>query len=286
MSLPIQQWTPETKIELGNYYIGMPNEIYHASAGDSKSSIDVFHKDPYKYFHRKQKAQTRPMQLGSAIHCAMLEPEVFATEYMMLPELKDRRQAEYKQAVKSFGEGKVFTNADCEKISGMQKAIWNNEEAARYLKADGYTELSGFTTDSETGLLIRHRFDKLAIIDGKYYAVDLKKTTDVDDYALSKKIWDYRYHAQDVIYSDGFKQITGEDLAGFIFIFIEEEYPHKIAIKELCDLSRKIARDEVRMDLNSLAEYKAGKITAHNNSSCEIISLPEWVMSQFEQEVI
>ncbi|CAM0013097.1 exonuclease VIII [Vibrio phage K375] len=274
------------KIEVGKYYLNMPNDIYHGSAGDSKSSLDVFHEDPYKYFHPKERKQTRPMQLGSAIHAACLEPDVFNSEYILLPELKDRRQAEYKQAVKSFGEGKVFTNDDCKKITGMQKAVHANGEAHALLTAPGYFEVSGFSRDPETGLLIRHRFDKLAFIDGEWVGVDLKKTQGANQYKFSKSIWDYRYHVQDAIYSKGFENITNLELSSFKFIAVEEEYPHKVAVYELCDASRKIGQDEARMDLNSLAEYKSGKIKAHNNSECEIISLPEWVLRQFEDEVI
>lgn len=274
------------KIEAGNYYLNMPNDIYHGSEGDSKSSLDIFHDDPYKYFHRKQRKQTRPMQLGSAIHAAILEPDVFATEYMLLPEIKDRHKSEYKMAVKSFGEGKVFTNADCVKISGMQGAVHANTAAHELLSAPGFFEVSGFSVDEKTGLLIRHRFDKLAFIDGGWYGVDIKKTQGANQYKFSRSIWDYRYHVQDAIYSNGFKAITGMELQGFKFIAVEDEYPHKVAVYELCDMSRKIGQDEARMDLDLLAEYKSGKIQAHNNSDCEIISLPEFVLNQFEQEII
>lgn len=286
MELNVIQWTPETKIETGKLYVGMPNEVYHSQPGDSKSSLDVFHDSPYKYFNRKQKEQTRPMQLGSAIHAACLEPDVFATEYMLLPELKDRRQAEYKQAVKSFGEGKVFTNADCEKIVGMQKAVHANTRAHKLLTAPGYLEVSGFYIDEQTGLPLRFRFDKLAFIDGKWHGVDLKKTQGANQYDFSKSIWNYRYHVQDAVYSNGFKAVTGIELETFSFIAVEEEHPHVVAIYELCDMSRKIGQDELRIDLNSLAEYKRGEIIAHNNHESEIISLPEWVLNQYDDVLL
>lgn len=286
MNLNVIQWTPETKIEVGNLYSGMPNEIYHSSIGDSKSSLDVFHEDPYKYFNRKEKKQTRPMQIGSAIHAACLEPDMFASSYMLLPEVKDRRQPEYKRAVKSFGEDKVFTGLDCEKIKGMQKAVQSNARANQLLNSNGYFEISGFYIDEKTGLVLRFRFDKLSFVDGKWHGVDLKKTQGANQYDFSKSIWNYRYHVQDAVYSDGFKSVTGIELDSFSFVVVEEEYPHKVANYELCDLSRKIGKDELRADLDLLNEYKIGNITAHNNSETEVISLPEWVMRQFEEEVI
>ncbi len=287
MSVKPIEYTEGMDVKPGNYYLNMPNEVYHSMPGSySKSGLDVLHDDPYKFFNPKIRKQTRPMQLGSAIHAAILEPDVFLDEYMLIPEIKDRRQSEYKMAVKSFGEGKVFTNDECKKISGMQQAVHANTEAHRLLTTPGFFEVSGFSTDEKTGLVIRHRFDKLAFIDGEWFGVDLKKTQGADQYKFSKSIWDYRYHVQDAIYSKGFKEITGIDLAGFIFIAVEDEFPHKVAIYELCDVSRKIGRDEARMDLDELAEYKAGNKVAHNNSQSEIISLPEFVMCQYENEII
>jgi len=282
-NLPLKIYEEGLEIENGYFYLNMPNDVYHASKGDSKSSIDVFHENPYKYFNRKQRKQTRPMELGSAIHAACLEPDLFAQEYMLLPEVKDRRQPEYKQAAKALGEGKVFTNDDCEKISGMQTAVHNNHDANVLLTAPGYFEVSGFFLCPISGLQMRVRFDKLAFIGNEWVGVDLKKTQGADDYKFSKSIWDYRYHVQDCIYKMGFKAITGKDLTVFKFIAVEDVYPHVVEVYELCDLSQKIASDEVKIDMLSLLEYKKGNVKAHNNNQSTIISLPNWVLNQFEE---
>lgn len=273
-------------IETGKYYTNMPNETYHAHNSISKSGLDKFDIDPYKFYNAKPMKQTRAMQTGSAIHAAVLEPEVFEKDFMLLPEIKDRRQAEYKAAVKSFGEGHVFTNAECEKIKGMQKAVWAHDEARRLLKSQGYCEISGFARDNETGVICRHRFDKLAKLEDGWWGVDLKKTQDVREFKFSRTILDYRYHVQDAFYSDQFEWITGEKLAGFKFIAVEEEYPHKVAVYELCDISKQIGGEAYRHNLNMYAEYESGAIKAHNNSCSEVISLPEWALRQFEEEVI
>lgn len=273
-------------IETGKYYTNMPNETYHAHKSISKSGLDKFDIDPYKFYNAKPMKQTRAMQTGSAIHAAVLEPEVFEKDFMLLPEIKDRRQAEYKAAVKSFGEGHVFTNAECEKIKGMQKAVWAHDEARRLLQAQGYCEISGFARDNETGVICRHRFDKLAKLDDGWWGVDLKKTQDVREFKFSRTILDYRYHVQDAFYSDQFEWITGEKLAGFKFIAVEEEYPHKVAVYELCDISKQIGGEAYRHNLNMYAEYESGAIKAHNNSCSEVISLPEWALREFEQEIM
>ncbi len=271
-------------IDLGNYYTDMPNETYHSHDSISKSGLDLIDRDPYHFFNQEPREQTRQMQVGSAIHAAILEPEVFEREFIMLPELKDRRQAEYKQAVKSFGVGHVFTGADCKNIENIQDAVWNNKEASDLLLADGYCELSGFVQDPKTGIICRHRFDKY-INDGEW-AVDIKKTQDVREWKFSRSIADYRYHVQDAFYIDQHEWLTGKKLRGIKFIAVEEKFPHKVAVYYLDDISRGIGRTQYRENLDLYAEFIKSKKKPVNNASAQIITLPEYVLREYENELI
>lgn len=313
-------------IETGKYYTNMPNETYHAHNSISKSGLDKFDIDPYKFYNAKPMKQTQAMKIGSAIHCSVLEPELFEKEYAVEPDWSDclSSDAAMKQYLKSVGrsgysslktydlaimcfecdpnikiqfvekslwlaefpDAELITIAEMEKIKGMQKAVWAHDEARQLLQAQGYCEISGFARDNETGVICRHRFDKLAKLEDGWWGVDLKKTQDVREFKFSRTILDYRYHVQDAFYSDQFEWITDEKLAGFKFIAVEEEYPHKVAVYELCDISKQIGGEAYRHNLNMYAEYESGAIKAHNNSCSEVISLPEWALRQFEEEVI
>ena len=265
------------------YYSGVPNDVYHAHDSISKSGLDLIDRDPYHFFNNKPREQTRPMQVGSAIHAAILEPEVFADEFIMLPTLKDRRQPEYKQAVKAYGEGKVFTNADCENIDNIQKSVWSNTEAAELLSEEGWCELSGFVRDPVTGVMCRHRFDKLT---KSGWAVDLKKTQDVRSDEFAKSIYNYRYHVQDAFYLAQFEWLAGQKLKGMKFVCVEEKWPHKVAIYQLCDISRDIGVNLFRYNLDTYAYHKDTGELPVNDTKTEIISLPEWVMRKYEDEII
>lgn len=280
------EYKPGIEIKPGHYYTGIPNEIYHKLDGSySKSSLDLLEKDPLKLFKRKEKQQTRAMQIGSAIHCAILEPEKFRNQYLLMPEIKDRRQPEYKNAIKYYGESNVFTSTDCENISGIINAVRNNEYALELLNAPGPTEVSGFFIDNETGLLLRHRFDKLSYINGEWIGVDLKKTRESNEFKFSKSIFEYNYHLQDAVYSTGFKEITGEKLRSFTFIAVEEEYPNIVELYELCDISKNIGIQLMRELIDDLNNYLIGKKVAHNNRSKKLISLPEFAMKEFNQDI-
>lgn len=272
-------------VEVGNYYTNMPNEEYHAHKGSiSKSGLDLIERDPYHYFNQEHKEQTRPMQVGSAIHAAILEPEVFKDEFMMLPEVADRCQPEYKQAVKAYGVGNVFTGSDCKNIENIQDAVWNNKEAAELLSAKGHCELSGFVQDPETGIICRHRFDKY--IDDGEWAVDIKKTQDVRDWKFARSIADYRYHVQDAFYIDQHEWLTGRKLRGIKLIAVEEKFPHKVAVYYLDDISRGIGRKQYRENLNTYAEFIKADKKPVNNDPAQIIMLPEYVLRQYEDELV
>lgn len=270
-------------LSLPGYYSDVPNAVYHAHASVSKSGLDLVDRDPYHFFNNKPREQTRPMQIGSAIHAAILEPEVFAREYMMLPEIKDRRQAEYKQAVKAYGPEKVFTADDCDNIDNIQKAVWGNAEASVLLKGEGFCELSGFVKDPETGVMCRHRFDKLNVEQG--WAVDVKKTQDVREFEFSKSIYNYRYHVQAAFYLDQYYWLTGQHLKGMKFICVEEKWPHKVAVYFLDDVSIQIGREAYRSNLAIYAHYINSELKPTNNTQSQLISLPEWALREYENKI-
>jgi len=65
----------------------MSNADYHGSPGDSKSTLDIVRKSPVSlHALRKgitERKTTAAQALGSALHCLVLEPEVFAQEYAL-----------------------------------------------------------------------------------------------------------------------------------------------------------------------------------------------------------
>lgn len=65
----------------------LPNADYHGGEADSKSTLDIVRKAPVKlraYRTGKIERKTTAAQaLGSALHCLVLEPEVFAQAYAL-----------------------------------------------------------------------------------------------------------------------------------------------------------------------------------------------------------
>ena len=267
-------------VELSGYISNMPDDYYHSTEGFiSKSSLSSLKASPFRFFTGVKFKQTKAMEIGTAIHCALLEPEKFAATYRLDPDLTDKRLKSYKDAVKELQGFNFFIGQDAKNINGMMDAVLENDAARDLLHSDGVSELSGFHVDSETGIKLRHRFDRLTA-DG--CGVDVKKTQSVRPEELSKTIDKYGYAMQDALYSDAYEAITGRKLNQFYFIFVEESYPHEVAVVYLDDVSKQVGRDQYRNLLIDYDYYKNNPETLKNNAGINMISLPEWALREYE----
>jgi exodeoxyribonuclease VIII len=254
----------------------LSNDDYHRSDGISKSGLDLILRSPAHYRFAEKREATRAMEIGTALHCAILEPERFASEYMLLRNCTDRRASEYKEAVKVWGAERVLTGAEAARVAGMQESVRNNPHLSM-LAEPGRCELSVFATDPETGIVVRCRFDKLTD-DG--LAIDLKKTQDIRDFA--KSVANYGYHMQAAFYSDVWEWATGGPLAGFVFAAVEEQMPHASAPITLDAEALDIGRMLYRRALNEYAEcLNTGEWPGIAMPPAEL-QLPGWYINQFE----
>ncbi len=277
-------WKEGDEVLIGNYYIGMPDNVYHKTSGFiSKSSLAQLGKEtPFRFFNSKQRDQTPAMKMGTALHCAILEPEKFEASYLLMPDVRVKTLKAYKDAVKENPEMEILNGSDAKNLQGMINAVMGNDAARELLELDGWNEISGFHTDAESGVNLRHRFDKLSKCG---VGVDLKKTQSVHIDDIAKTINDYRYDMQDSLYSDAYKEITGLEIKAFYFIFVEEKYPHQVAVVYLDDVSKQVGRDRYKELIVDYCFYVDNKKAINNNSQISMISLPEYVLRQYENEL-
>ena len=257
----------------------LSNEDYHAADGISKSGLDLILRSPAHYRFSEKREATRAMEIGTALHCAILEPDRFTADYMLLREVTDRRASAYKECCKVWSVERVLTGTEADRVAGMQESARSNPHMAGYLSAPGRYELSVFATDPETGVLVKCRFDKL-LDDGVGF--DLKKTQDIREFA--KSVANYGYHMQAAFYMDVYQWATGQTLQSFVFAAVEEMLPHASAPFVLDEEALDIGRMLYRKALNEYADC------LHKDEwpgiACEqqTIQLPSWYINQFENE--
>jgi len=266
------------------YYINnMPADIYHAHDSISNSGLKLIGGySPAHYKYPPEKPETRNKVLGSALHMAILEPDLFYDKYTLLRDAKDRNAKEYKEAKKVHGEELVLVSSECAKVEGISESLWS--KFGELLSLPGHNELSGFVADPETGVMCRHRFDKLAKCG---IAIDLKTTVDARSDAFSRSINSYGYNQQAAFYSDQFNWITGDQLQDFIFIAIESESPYAAKLYRIGNQSIEIGREQYRSALNKYAECKAsGFWPGYECANIEEIEVPQYIINRHDFEQI
>lgn len=284
MSINVIEYTEGMTIEPPVFVHRMPNEVYHSHAGSvSNSGLKLVLRSPAHYRYQAKREPSRAMQIGTAIHTALLEPERFRDEYVLLRDVKDRRASEYKAAVKVHGSELVLTASESVNVEGMQESVLSNPAMSERLNAEGWRELSLFAQDPETGAVVRVRYDLLTV---SGIAVDVKKTQDARPDAFSKAVDNYDYDMQAALYSDVFEWATGKPLGAFEFAAIEEQMPHGHKLYLLDETAMQEGRRKYREALTLYAECE--RSNDWPNLSCdgvEILGLPSWRVNQIENEI-
>lgn len=303
--IPYSELTEE-KARAGCLVTDMPNEHYHNYKGISVSGLKQVMQSPAHYAYSEPKEQTPEMILGTAIHCAILEPERYVKDYMLLEECKNKQQPQYKAAVKAMGENLIFKMIgndsaskidpeelkemisslgkqlvlipkDWQKVSGQVSAVQRNLTAMSHL-GSGWPELSGFVECPDTGVIRRIRFDWLTC---DLISLDLKKCQDARKEAFDKSIFNYGYHIQAAFYNDTFALIAGQPLKAFKYLAIEEKAPHGVRVRPCDDVSMHIGRQEYKPALELYAKCEDSDNWPAYEDAEEESGIPTWAVNQF-----
>lgn len=265
------------------YIRNLPSDVYHAHDSISNSGLKLVSRSPAHFKYAPEREATRNMVIGSATHMAVLEPHLLESVYKFT-DTPDRRCKEYKEYAKERGNDFTLTEDESWHVARIRDSVWSNKNISALLSNTGHTELSGFSTDPDTGVTCRHRFDKLL---NSGVAIDLKTTIDARPDAFSRAIYNYNYHVQAAFYMDQYNWITGRELADFIFIVVESESPYAVKMYRLDNESLQVGRDTYRRALDKYAECKASGIwPAYGNDGVEEISIPNWAINKYDDQLI
>ena len=196
------------------------------------SDLSALDKSPAHYQHH---IATRPdsasMAFGRGTHAAVLEPAAFSTQYAIAPKV-DKRTKEGKAAWAEFEANnagrEILSQEDGDRIGGIIQAIHGHGTATKILQALSAVEES-FTWD-DGGIPCKSRLDGYSIKLGA--VVDLKTTRDASLSAFSRAIVSYGYHRQAAFYLRAAKP-AALHLDSFVFICVESEPPHAVAVYAL-----------------------------------------------------
>jgi len=230
------------KWDLREGFFSFPIDFYHALPAMSKSSWGSFavNGDNFLFERSTVGKATSWYTLGSAAHCALLEPYLFADNYVVAPPEVlaadgSRRGKKYTAWQAQQADRTILAQDQMDHIRGMVQSVMTDprRELPRQLLTGGVAELSGVYRDPDfPEIWQKIRPDYLP---GRCLAVDLKtgkKGTAAPD-RFARDCVNYGYHHSAWLILRGLTQLTGKQHTRYIFVVVETEPPYLCATYEM-----------------------------------------------------
>jgi exodeoxyribonuclease VIII len=276
--------------------LGLASDEYHALDALGASTLKLMARSPWHAWKRSVDPDrplfepTPAMFAGTLAHCAILEPDAFASRYIVKPDGHDGRTREGKAWLAEVAGRKLEVITAEQHTTAMRQAdaVRALPDIASLLEGEGANELSAFwhmdveELDSgvTTPLACKCRPDRVCqTTDIDVVLLDVKTCKDARADAFARSIWNYRYDLQDVWYCDGYERASAMRVMGMVFVAVEADYPHAAMSYMLDDKDR----DRARLNARALAEQfskcrRTGKWPGYA-TTIQPISLPAWAYS-------
>lgn len=217
---------------------------------------------------------TPNMVFGSATHVGALEPDRFAADVICAPEINKRTKAGAAEweAFQAEHAGRIILAPDDHaRCVNTVAAVRQHPAAAKLL--DGATiEQSLFWLDGRFQVPCKARWDAW----NHGIVVDLKTCQDASPEAFGRSCATYLYDVQAAQYISAAEHVLNESPRAFVFIAVEVEPPHAVAV--YAAQSDMILAGRHRMDI-ALERYKAIRETGVYRGYDELIQplqFPRW----------
>jgi hypothetical protein len=231
--------------------------------------------------------QTKAMAIGSAVHAAVLEPELFADEYVVAPNL-DRRFKKDKVIWEKFeadNAGKtVLMEKEHLQCVQMQREALANPLVCELVDGPGGTELSFVWVDKDTDVTCKGRIDRFGRLWGHSVIADLKTTENASPGAWAREVVKYSYHAQAAFYLDGLDTVKPVVERRFLWIVIEKNPPYAMALYEPDEATLDKGRRMYRSYLRQYLKCHTSGIWPGYNASIQPLLIPDWALRHEEGE--
>lgn len=264
---------------------------YHADkTAISKSGLDLLNQSPFIYYSRsldplRWPEPKRAGQLeGNLAHCAVLEPNEFSKRYAVGPNVI-RSTSAWKAFAEAHPEQVCIKPDEYEVAMRQADSIRKIPDIRKALER-GQPEVSARWIDPETGVRCRCRPDWVSPVSSKAVKLlDIKTYSSASSDEFSRQIARKAYHIQDAFYSDGYAFASGKDVAEFVFVAVETEWPFAAASYRLNADSREEGFNEYRRLLDIYEQcLKSNKWPGYAEQTSEI-ELPAYAFATREVEI-
>jgi hypothetical protein len=243
---------------------------------------------PAEYRWKLAHPETTPaMELGKAVHDAVLCPDLFTAHYIgppeapdcpgVLPGKWDLRRKIHKEAWAKFEAGcgeqiLMKKKNDWDACLGMRAAVMRHR-TAKLLIENAATEVTMQWRDLQTNLLLKARLD--IWIDNSDLS-DLKSASRGSVTGFGYDAYKYGYPFQLAMYSDGVKAVVGTLPAHCSLIAVESHEPYLVAVYDVEDDVLELGRSQYRQALATVLECeRTGEWPGYSQDPMPLV-LPSW----------
>jgi len=265
----------------GLHYDVPGSDYYRKTLGEAnKGGLDLISRSPYHYRYWIDQADqggTEAMNFGRALHCAILEPDLFKANWVTLPDFGPMNSSVNRANAKRYLEmraDKEFITADqSEQLIAMQNAVFKHDTASAYVGA-GRSEVTACWRDQNTDLPCKARGDNY--IETFDTLIDVKSCLDASPEGFSKVVAKHRYHVQQAHYANGWASCD-KPLRHFIFLCIEKDPPYAVAIYPLDAASEERGHVLLDRDMSMLSRcMEADRWPSYNNNQTAELRIPAY----------
>lgn len=268
----------------------LPADTYHALPGVSISRLKELQRSALHYRYRLENPkESNALKLGTAAHCAVLEPERFRHEFIAWSRRSENgnlcpRKGQYWDAFVAGNPGRtIITEDEWQLAHDIAAAVRADPLAMRYLES-GEPEVTmqweciidGIGEIPARSLGCRGRADWLTRINGEHYVVGLKSARDCRPFIFGSAAAKLGYAMQWAFYREGYQTLTGVT-PKMVEIVVESAAPHDVVVYNIPDdvieqgradyetLLVKLVQCETRNEWHGVAEGME-----------QVLTLPTW----------
>ncbi len=251
-------------------------EYARMSSAINWSSLKQMDTSPLHYVHYRAKPMddNANLRVGRAAHCAILEPEMFATEYVLWPKRRAGKDwTEFKELHELNGNA-ILNQTEYDLALALRDAFHLHPVANNYLRDSTHREVSITWTDAATGLECKARPD-LVTADT---LVDIKTAANHTLDGFGRAAGSYAYHTQLAWYLDSLREIDDRPRR-VVLVAIEKKPPHDVACYVVTDDLISIGRRHYRALLDRLVECQRTNSWPGVAPAETDLQIPDWALA-------
>ena len=258
-----------------------PAEQYHADPALSAGRVITAHQRSWMHAMQLGERKATPAMLeGSLLHCMVLEPGRVGARYAAIPHGLKLSTVDGRAWVENVtAAGLQAIPHDAWVRCGTMAFDLKLHPAVRpLLEAANDRELSLWWTDRITGIRLKARPDAIS---GRA-VIDLKRS-DASPDGFRRAAATYRHDMRAAWYLDG-ATACGLDVDRYVYIVVEPEPPHAVALYEIAEEDLDLARWRIDKLLEEYAEHQARGEWPGYPTEVQTIEMPPW--ARIRQEVM